>query len=256
MKRARLSKMYRQRRHRETIYSGPEYWNSKAADYDAEAVSMLPNNHLNRYYHREQLRVLEPHLSAVRGARVLDVGCGTGRISRYLAERGANVTGMDFAPAPLDIARKLTAPGNPEYRLQSVFDLEETDAYDVIWAYGCLTVACRNGRELFDVLLRLRRALKPSGKLLLVEPVHRGFLHRVLDMNVRDFCAVMVEAGFEIRETTHLHFWPAKLLLAYVPWPKFITAAGFHLGDAVLRLLGRKALGDYVAIGATAVHGR
>jgi len=255
MKLAGLPRMFRQRRQREIIYSEPEYWNSKAVDYDAEAVSMLPNNHLNRYYHREQLSVLKSHISKVNGASVLDVGCGTGRISRYLAEQGARVTGIDFASAPLDIARKLTASGNPEYRLQSVFDLDDSNAYDFAWVYGCVTVACENGRELLDVLLRLKRALKPRGKLLLVEPIHRGFLRRVLDMDVREFCAVMVEAGFEIREMTHLHFWPTKWLLAYVQWPKFITAAGFHLGDAILRLLGRKAMGDYIAICATTLTG-
>ena len=255
MKLTGLPRMFCQRRQRETIYSEPEYWNSKALDYDAEAVSLFPNNHLNRYYHKEQLSVLESHVSNMNGASVLDVGCGTGRVSRYLAELNATVTGIDFSSGPLDIAKKLTTSGNPEYRLQSVFDLDDSNAYDLVWVCECVTVACKNGRELLDVMLRLKRALKPSGKLLLVEPIHRGFLHRVLDMDVREFCAVMVEAGFEIKEMTHLHFWPTKWLLAYIQWPKFITAAGYQLGDAILRLLGRKAMGDYIAICATILPG-
>src|SRR5688572_10456136 len=36
-------------------------------------------------------------LGDLRGKSVLDVGCGSGRISVLLAKRGANVVGIDFA---------------------------------------------------------------------------------------------------------------------------------------------------------------
>ncbi len=36
------------------------------------------------------------------GARVLDAGCGTGRMSRYLADRGAVVEGVDVSPGMLE----------------------------------------------------------------------------------------------------------------------------------------------------------
>ena len=40
-----------------------------------------------------------------KGARILDVGCGTGRHSVELAKRGFEVTGLDLTPAMLEIAR-------------------------------------------------------------------------------------------------------------------------------------------------------
>jgi SAM-dependent methyltransferase len=44
-------------------------------------------------------------LPDVRGLRVLDLGCGQGRLSRELARRGAVVTGVDISPALLAKAR-------------------------------------------------------------------------------------------------------------------------------------------------------
>ncbi|HNR92321.1 MAG TPA: bifunctional 2-polyprenyl-6-hydroxyphenol methylase/3-demethylubiquinol 3-O-methyltransferase UbiG [Dokdonella sp.] len=42
---------------------------------------------------------------ALRGAKVVDVGCGGGLLSEALAASGAVVTGIDLAPALLDVAR-------------------------------------------------------------------------------------------------------------------------------------------------------
>src|SRR5436190_14710807 len=39
---------------------------------------------------------------------VVDVGCGTGRVSAFLAENGFEVVGVDSSPAMLDVARERT----------------------------------------------------------------------------------------------------------------------------------------------------
>src|SRR5258708_34432088 len=51
-------------------------------------------------------------LQLAPGARVLDLGCGHGRHSLALAERGANVVGMDFAETLLKRAKGLAADLN------------------------------------------------------------------------------------------------------------------------------------------------
>jgi len=52
-------------------------------------------------------RVLLRQLPAdLRGARVLDAGCGTGTLATKLANRGADVLGVDISPSLIEIARK------------------------------------------------------------------------------------------------------------------------------------------------------
>ena len=42
--------------------------------------------------------------AGLKGARVLDVGCGAGLLSEGMARRGARVVGIDLARASLDVA--------------------------------------------------------------------------------------------------------------------------------------------------------
>jgi 2-polyprenyl-3-methyl-5-hydroxy-6-metoxy-1,4-benzoquinol methylase len=46
-------------------------------------------------------------LPVVAGERVLDIACGQGRMSRYLARMGADVAGVDISPAMFGKARAL-----------------------------------------------------------------------------------------------------------------------------------------------------
>lgn len=243
--------MMKNRAIREQLYCTPEYWDSKAESFVNTAVSMWPNSRLNAYYHREQIHWLNGHIRTLAGKRLLDAGCGVGRLSRYFADRGARVVGFDFSARAIELAQRQSDGDNPRYRVQSVFDLREQNSYDIIIVWGVLTVACRNRAELLSALKRLHEALVPGGHFLLMEPIHSGFLHRVLNLGIEEFCSVMREAGFNIQDITHLHFWPARLALAYFELPGAVTTVGYYGGQVLLTLLRRKAMGDYKAIFAT-----
>ncbi|WP_374434989.1 magnesium protoporphyrin IX methyltransferase [Tabrizicola sp.] len=61
---------------------------------------------------RDQMRalMLSRLPQDLRGARVLDAGCGTGAMASELALRGAHVTAVDISPQLIDIAKRRLHP--------------------------------------------------------------------------------------------------------------------------------------------------
>jgi 2-polyprenyl-3-methyl-5-hydroxy-6-metoxy-1,4-benzoquinol methylase len=247
-----IKKMIENRRNREIVYSRADYWDEKAICLDGDAVSMWPNNNLNELYGKEHFPLVESWLQNLDGLRILDIGCGTGRMSRYFAKRGARVSGFDFSAKAIDLARCQTKGENPVYRVCSVFDLVDEDIYDIALSWGVLTIACANREQLKGAMSRIRHALKPGGTLVLLEPIHKGFLHRVLAMDIEEFTDVMTEEGFDVRTIQNLHFWPVRLLLAYLPWPEWITSPIYNLGQWLMQRFRNQNSGDYKAIYAVA----
>lgn len=240
--------MIKQRRDREKIYSTAEYWDNKAKYYNNTSVSMWPNQILNMHYDIELKKISKILMGKIENKYILDLGCGTGRFSRWFAVHGAQVLGVDFSEKSIAIAQKETQGKNPIYRQGNVFNIKEKNAYDVVFTWGVLAIACQNERELREALSNMHQALKPGGYLLLTEPVHKGFLHRVLDMPLPAFLKIMGEAGFCVQRTVPLHFWPIRLFLAYISWPGWLTTPLYHVGQALMRLPGLSRLGDYWAI--------
>lgn len=74
--------------------------------------------------------------SPVAELNVLDVGCGGGILSESLAQRGANVTGIDMGEAPLSVARlhSLESGVTIHYRRITAEALaeEEPNHYDIV----------------------------------------------------------------------------------------------------------------------------
>jgi SAM-dependent methyltransferase len=71
------------------------------------------------------LPLFEPHLAAP-GLPFVDLGCGNGTQTRYLADRYPRVVGVDLSAAALDHARHADPAGQATYRL--VDAAEKTDA--------------------------------------------------------------------------------------------------------------------------------
>lgn len=107
------------------------------------------------------LRALLPEL---RGARVLDLGCGFGWFCRFAAEQGAaRVLGIDVSGRMLERARAMTSHDTVSYRRADAetLDLPATP-FDLI--YSALTL---HYVENLDALLAtLHRALVPGGSFV------------------------------------------------------------------------------------------
>ncbi len=104
-------------------------------------------------------------LGPAQGLRILDVGCGAGLASEVLARAGAQVTGLDAAPAALAAARAhAEAQGLAiDYREGMPEDLPEGTMFDAVVALE--VVEHVTDRDTF--LASLARVLKPGGRLFM-----------------------------------------------------------------------------------------
>ncbi len=76
---------------------------------------------------RDRMRsvMLECLPQDLRGAHVLDAGCGAGQITKRLAERGAEVTAIDLSPNLIALAQKRVP-----YRLHKHIAFQTGDMFD------------------------------------------------------------------------------------------------------------------------------
>lgn len=54
------------------------------------------------------------------GQRILEIGCGTGMNTQYLAEKGKEVTGIDFSEEMLAVARERVKTENVQFAIRDI----------------------------------------------------------------------------------------------------------------------------------------
>ena len=148
----------------------PEYLTATRAAYDTVAANYatrladaLDTNPFDR-------AVLALYADLVRSAapggatRVVEIGCGPGRITAHLAGLGLDMLGIDLSPAMIDQARR-RHPGL-EFRVgqMSALDLPPGDAAGLVAWYSLIHIP---PAEHPSVLTGFRRVLAPGGHLLL-----------------------------------------------------------------------------------------
>ena len=98
-----------------------------------------------------------------RGARILDAGCGAGRVGGLLAGLGHDVTGVDLDPE-LIAAAEQDYPG-PDWRVGDLAVLDLPDRFDVIvCASNVMTFVAPDTRG--EILRRMRAHLGEQGHRL------------------------------------------------------------------------------------------
>jgi len=119
--------------------------------------------HIHRYLLAREL---------VAGKRVLDIACGEGYGSRLLAERAAQVSGVDIAAETVNHARATYGAGNLEFLLGDCAAIPfEAGTFDVVVSFE--TIEHHDKHE--KMISEIRRVLKPDGILVISSPDKRYY---------------------------------------------------------------------------------
>ncbi|MCG8351086.1 MAG: methyltransferase domain-containing protein [Chloroflexales bacterium] len=157
------------------------------------------------------LRAHTIELAQIRpGEAVLDAGCGTGDLTLALKRRvgpEGHVYGVDAAPEMIAAARRriLRATTDVDLRVAAVESLPFSEAFfDVV--VSSLVFHHLPGDAQIEAIAEIRRVLKPTGRLLIVDfrrpTTSLGrltltlTLHGRLRIGVQDLAAPMSAAGF------------------------------------------------------------
>ena len=112
---------------------------------------------------------IEKEIRYDKAARILDIGCGTGRHAIELAQRGYNVVGIDLSESLLKRAEEKAS----ERKLRVVFQKQDARSLPFVDEFDLVIMMCEGAFSLmetdemnFQILRNAANALRPKGKLI------------------------------------------------------------------------------------------
>ena len=136
-----------------------------------------------------RLAYIEQQAQGIAGKRVLDIGCGGGILAEGMAQRGAQVTGIDMAELSLQVARMHLHESelDIDYQLSTAEAFAENHAaeFDII---TCLEML-EHVPDPASIISSASRMLKPDGVLVL----------STLNRNPKSFALAVLGAEYILR---------------------------------------------------------
>lgn len=119
-------------------------------------------------------------LGPVENRKILDLGCSNGVMSRLLATRGGQLTGVDISEHAIGIAEDLRRESGQDiaYHCADARDLSRfgESSFDLVLAVNTLCSFGADRSAMRDIVGEVYRLLEPAGALVAVIP-HPAFEH-------------------------------------------------------------------------------
>ena len=155
------------------FYTAEELWTNE------HTASQMLKYHLNesvdissrnKKFIEESVEWIASHFNVNKNTKIADFGCGPGLYTSRLAEKGADVTGIDFSKNSLEYAKNTAKEKglNIEYIWSNYleFETQESLKFDLItMIYGDFCALSPAQRK--TLLNKFQKLLKPDGSILL-----------------------------------------------------------------------------------------
>jgi 2-polyprenyl-3-methyl-5-hydroxy-6-metoxy-1,4-benzoquinol methylase len=151
---------------------------------------------LNERVAKMQERAFRKGLAAcgeLPGARVLEVGCGAGRWSRLLRDLGSEVHAVDLSQEAVELNQR-RIPG-VAFEQADLLELDFDRKYDL--AVSVTVLQHLPSQDQQEAVRRLHRALRPGGRLLLLENTRDRAPH-VFSRSIRGWRHLLEDIGFAV----------------------------------------------------------
>ena len=133
---------------------------------------------------KTEIRMIE-RFADLKGNRVLEVGCGNGHLTSLLAEKSAELVGIDPDGASIAEARRNIKGVN--FRIGSGEALEfEDESFDLV----IFTMSLHHHTDCVLALREAHRTLKKDGRLLILEPAVDGETQRIYHLFANETPAI------------------------------------------------------------------
>jgi SAM-dependent methyltransferase len=190
--------------------------------YDAMAADYVAHAEANPYTALYEAPGLQALLPPVTGLRVLDAGCGGGRTSSWLVERGAEVVGVDASPELVRLAReRLPSASFAVADLAEPLEFED-GSFDLVVA----SLVMHYLRDWVPPLRELRRVLRADGVVVL--STHHPAMDAELAESGDYFATELLRDVWLVGEREHeVRFWHRPLSGMF----REIAEAGFRVDE-------------------------
>ena len=100
------------------------------------------------------------------GCKALEIGCGTGLLTREASKKGSILCALDVSPHLIESARLKITEKNTFFFQSNAYDLGfKSNSFDIVFGMSVL-----HHLEIDKSLREFRRVLKPGGKMVFTEP--------------------------------------------------------------------------------------
>lgn len=166
-------------------------------------------------------------LAQQTGGPVLELACGTGRVTLPIAQQGIDITGLEIAPAMLAHARHKAQQQGLAVRWVAgdARTVQLSEKFKLIFMTGNAFQAFLNNRDQRALLQTVHAHLAIDG-VWAFETRNPNWSDLTTDLNETEWLAYTGPQGRAVRVTEIREYDPVAQVLAYTLWRRWQEAAG------------------------------